>query len=127
MLRIVAVAAWCGLIFVASDQPNLRVSDDDLLDLVLRKSAHLAVFGVLAALVAGALAPRGVPARSKLVVAWLTTVAYAASDEWHQTFVPGRSGEPRDVMIDAVGATAGLLLFVAWRRSRSTPRQEHTS
>jgi VanZ family protein len=126
-LRFVAVAMWCGVIFAASNQPDLRVSDDDLVDLVLRKLAHLAVFGVLAALLAGALTPRGVPTRGMLLVAWLTTVAYAASDEWHQTFVPGRSGEPRDVMIDAVGAAAGLFLFAAWRRARSMPRQEHSS
>jgi VanZ family protein len=36
---------------------------------------------------------------------------YAASDEFHQLFVPGRSGEVKDVLIDSAGAVTGALLF----------------
>ncbi|UYJ41604.1 MAG: VanZ family protein [Lachnospiraceae bacterium] len=35
---------------------------------------------------------------------WMIAVLYACTDEYHQLFVPGRSGQLRDVMIDAVGA-----------------------
>jgi VanZ family protein len=50
-------------------------------------------------------------------------LAYAISDEFHQTFVPGRSGAPRDVAIDLIGITAGLLLL-SWNgrlRARVAP------
>lgn len=41
---------------------------------------------------------------------WLIAVCYAATDETHQLFVPGRSGQVRDVLIDSVGAAIGVLL-----------------
>ena len=41
---------------------------------------------------------------------WLWSVLYAATDEWHQTFVPGRAGQFQDVLIDACGALIGALL-----------------
>jgi len=48
-------------------------------------------------------------------------VAYALSDEYHQTFVPGRNGNLFDVMIDGVGACAAMLLhwWLARRRAES--------
>ena len=39
----------------------------------------------------------------------LCGIAYAASDEWHQTMVPGRSGSMEDVLIDAAGVVIGVL------------------
>jgi VanZ family protein len=121
--RVLAAIAWAGLIFAASSRPDLRVSDDDLLDLVLRKAAHLFVFGVLAVLVARVLRGEGLGSRATLGWAWLVTLGYAISDEWHQTFVEGRAGQASDVAIDMVGATVGLVvLHRAW--SMSTPRKE---
>lgn len=108
--------AWAGLIFAASSRPDLRVSEDDALDLVLRKLAHLVVFAVLAVLVARALRPDTPSAPATIALAWLVTVAYAISDEWHQSFVDGRVGHPSDVAIDAIGAATGLAALAAWRR-----------
>jgi VanZ family protein len=52
--------------------------------------------------------------------AWLIAVAYAASDEWHQSFVPSRGAAVGDVMIDAAGATAGLaLIWIIGRKRRN--------
>jgi VanZ family protein len=47
-------------------------------------------------------------------------VAYAGTDEFHQTFVEGRHGTPVDVAIDAVGVTAAWLLSRR-RRGRHVP------
>ena len=41
---------------------------------------------------------------------------FAASDEWHQSFVPGRSCDPKDWMADMIGTT---LAVVAWWRAGS--------
>jgi VanZ family protein len=43
-------------------------------------------------------------------MAFVVSVLYAASDEYHQTFVPGRNGTPVDVGVDAVGALVALLV-----------------
>ena len=51
------------------------------------------------------------PSRWTWALSWKFTVLYAASDEWHQSFVPGRHPQLTDVLIDACGAATGLLIF----------------
>jgi VanZ family protein len=48
--------------------------------------------------------------------AWSLTVLYAASDEFHQTFVPGRHGWYGDLVVDATGALLAALAL--WRVRR---------
>jgi VanZ family protein len=48
--------------------------------------------------------------------AWAT--AYAASDEFHQSFVPSRQGQITDLLFDATGAALGLLGLWLWGRWR---------
>ena len=52
--------------------------------------------------------------------AWLIGTAYAVTDEFHQAFVPGRSCELRDVVIDSCGVLTGVLaaLLAGWIRER---------
>lgn len=46
----------------------------------------------------------------------LTGALYAASDEFHQLFVPGRSGQISDVLLDSAGVCFGVLLgMLFWR------------
>jgi len=103
------VLAWAALIFVLSSIPDLGTGLGTW-DLVLRKVAHAVEFAVLGALLSRALAD----AR----VAFAAGVAYAVSDEVHQSFVPGRLGSPLDVLIDAAGVALGVLL---WRRYAVPP------
>jgi hypothetical protein len=78
--------------------------------------AHAPVFGLLAALVAVAAAPRPLPAswpdpgRRARLVALALVAAWAAVDEWHQSRVPGRSGSPFDWLTDLTGAASALWL-----------------
>jgi hypothetical protein len=55
-----------------------------------------------------------------IAVAFVFAVLFAASDEWHQTFVPGRDGCVRDVLIDTAGASIAAL-FLLRRRVRPLP------
>jgi VanZ family protein len=98
------VVLWAAVIFSLSAIPSLGTGLGTW-DLILRKCAHLTEYAVLAFLLARALG-REAPAL-------LLGVLYAASDEFHQSFVRGRHASPVDVAIDAVGLLVGLL---AWRR-----------
>jgi VanZ family protein len=100
-----------GVIFILSAQPTLPHHPDTVLDLILKKAAHMIEYGILAFLLWRALSRgRGALSRLALVTAFVVSVLYAASDEYHQTFVPGRNGTPVDVGIDAVGALAAVLV-----------------
>ncbi len=98
------VVLWAAVIFAFSSVPDLGTGLGTW-DLVLRKLAHAAEFAVLGALLLRALRAE----RPALALG----IAYAASDELHQHFVPGRLGSPYDVLIDGVGVALGVAL---WRR-----------
>ena len=119
--RIAPAFLWAVAIFVVSDQPDLPRAPLSLIDLLLKKIAHLTEYAIFALLVYRALGPtfpQGECVRS--VVAWTLAVVYAASDELHQSFVPGRTATPIDVGIDAIGALLGLGVWAAVRRRRAS-------
>lgn len=95
------VAVWAGLIFGLSSVPDLGTGLGGW-DLLLRKLAHAGEYAVLGFLLVRALG-RELPAL-------LLGVAYAASDELHQHFVPGRQAAVYDVAVDALGVLVGLYL-----------------
>lgn len=109
--RFAPPLALMGVIFLLSAQPDLN-SGLGALDTVLRKLAHMTEFGVLALLWWRALA-----SRSPLPGAGIA-LAYAISDEFHQSFVAGRHGAPTDVLIDAAGIAVAIFLFSRWAPSR---------
>ena len=82
----------------------------------VRKAAHMTEYAVLAILLPATLALYGVSGRTLIWLAPLLSVLYACTDEFHQTFVPDRSGSPVDVLIDSAGILAGSLLYQAVRR-----------
>jgi len=99
------------------------ISDEALGRVVvtIRKGAHVTEYAVLALLCWRA---RRKPVRGDARpwqwrdagFAFAFAVLFAASDEWHQSFVPSREGAVRDVLIDSAGA--GLGLFALWRLGR---------
>jgi len=118
VLRYVPALALMGLIFFLSAQSDLPAVSSDL-DIALRKAAHMTEFGLLWVLWLRALpGPRVQAALSALAI----TLAYAVSDEIHQSFVPGRHASPLDVAIDAAGAGIAAAMWVASAsRTRSAP------
>ena len=111
--------AWMALIYRFSDQPDLPQVGSTLLDLLIKKGLHALAYAILASLWWRAL--RSTSSGHPLRWAWLLACLYAASDEWHQTFVPGRSGQPSDVLIDALGALAAVLWLRGSRPGRKRP------
>ena len=114
--------AWAGAIFWVSSQPSPfpflpgeLFSHDKLL--------HAGAYALLAGLAAGALARLG-PVRAAVAAA-LLAAAYGGTDEWHQSFVPGRDSDAADLAADAAGALAGAgagLLFLRGRGARASIR-----
>jgi VanZ family protein len=99
--RWAPVVAWAGLIFGLSSISAFG-TDLGVLDAVLSKAAHLTEYAVLGFLI--------VWASRRESVAFGLGIAYAASDEIHQHFVPGRHGSALDVAIDTVGIAIGVYL-----------------
>ena len=119
LLRWLPAAAQAALIFVLSAQPDLRLADEPLLDFILHKAGHLAVYAILAALVAWALDLPGAARSRTWTLALVACLAYAATDELHQAFVPGRHATVVDIAIDMVGALLGLAAYALVRRDRA--------
>ncbi|MGA3057733.1 MAG: VanZ family protein [Candidatus Limnocylindrales bacterium] len=112
--------AWAGVIFALSATPNLRVAESEVVDLIVRKAGHMAEFGTLALLAWRAFAYSRL--RGAVVLSLALTAAYAGSDEFHQSFIAGRTASPVDVGIDSAGALIALLALVAWLRFRARGR-----
>jgi VanZ family protein len=97
-------------IFYLSSIPDVPVTE------ALAISGHSIGYFALAVLVVRALAG-GLPRRIGIriaVVALLISVAYGVSDEFHQSFVPGRQASADDLLTDAIGALAGTIACWAW-------------
>ena len=110
-----------GVIFLLSAQPKLS-SGLGLVDLVGRKLVHVGEYALLCALWWRALRTVAAPGWA-LATATAIAIAYAVTDELHQSFVPTRDGAVLDVAIDSVGAVlaAALLWRHAVRRRASAP------
>lgn len=129
----ILTVGWMGLIFYLSHQPASVSSelsgsfvdvvvpiisllplaiDSEVIHFYLRKSAHFIAYFTLGFLVLHTIRLfNGMRVRSG-VLALLIAVLYAISDEVHQLFIPGRSGEVGDVVIDSAGSFTGICIYV---------------
>jgi len=82
------------------------------------KLLHTVEYAGLAVLLARAFVREGVALRHVLVFAVLGASLYGASDEVHQSFVPGRDSTPRDWAADTVGGAIGAAAFALVERRR---------
>lgn len=78
---------------------------------LVRKAAHIIEYTILSLCMAWPLWIRKLRGRRFMMLNFLTCLAYAASDEFHQLYVEGRSGNLRDIGIDAIGCLLGTLIF----------------
>jgi VanZ family protein len=115
----IPLIAWMGLIFFLSAQPDFPRPGVDWLGELIGIGVHTLLFGALAILWARLLAGR----RHPLLLAFLLTMVYALSDEFHQSFVPGRHADPLDLVWDGLGAVLALWAW-AWLQSRSARAPE---
>lgn len=109
------ISAVAGLLNRNFDEMTLSEQTDYIqsFQFIVRKAAHFSVYALLSFfLSSGFLTFYNLKKQWRLLFAYLIAVLYAVSDEIHQFFVPGRSCELRDVIIDSCGALLGLGIVV---------------
>ncbi len=99
------VIIWAGLIFYLSSVPDLKTSLETFWDTILRKIAHMVEYGIFFLLLARAM-------KKPLIWPVILSILYAISDEFHQSFVPGRNMALLDVYFDSVGVLLGYLVHL---------------
>ena len=103
-----------GAIYLLSDQPKTGIPSFGVWDALVKKGAHFLAYAVLSVL-AWRLFREG---QRPYLWAFLLTVLYAISDEYHQSYIPGRNGTLIDVLIDSLGGVTALFsLRKNWLRS----------
>lgn len=102
-----------AIIFGLSSVPSYQMPAFGLADFLIKKGGHALGYGLLAAFNWHGLN------RKRPWLAWLMAVAYAALDEVHQSFVPGRNASFVDVLVfDNLGALAALWICRRLERKR---------
>lgn len=91
-------------------------------DYVVDYTAHAVQFAVLMTTICWAADAWGLPERKHLLLAGGLAALYAASDEVHQMFVPGRCATFPDWLADVAGIMAAGLVLSVWVRRRSRSR-----
>lgn len=139
-VRFVPAVLWMGMIYIFSDQPADLSTEESFglatqiveiyagfsggmegpeqlewslaIEPILRKAAHMSEYALLAVLLYPAFKRLHISYRRAALFSLLICVLYSCTDEWHQTFVFGRSGSIRDVIIDTLGAAAALSVIL---------------
>jgi len=131
-----ALVIWLIVIFMFSNQvavqssqlsggvvdaikPYLPAIPEGLLTFLTRKSAHIGLYFVLSLLTYSIAIEYKLRARAQVMYSWLFVISCASLDELNQLFSPGRSGEPRDVLIDAVAGLVGIMVYYAFIRDNT--------
>ena len=78
---------------------------------LVRKGAHFSIYFLLGFLIINLLVEYREESWKTLFFAFVLSFFYACSDEFHQLFVPGRSGNIIDVWIDSIGSYVGVLFY----------------
>jgi len=101
-------------------QPDMSAETIAQLQFFVRKGAHVTEYAILAMLFWRGL-HRGTNVQMKMSnlagAVWFVCALFAASDEFHQSFVRSRTSSPIDVMIDICGAIVGLMICFVFARS----------
>lgn len=143
-------AVWIGIItFESTDYMSAQNTGSMLYDLLtrlfgainlydfqywhhyLRKTGHVVGYAMLGLLLLrgfrATFANRGVWVGRAAVFAWLGTAFVATMDEWHQSFIPSRTGVFSDVILDSTaGLVALTLAYIALRKSQPVPINTET-
>ena len=113
---------WMGLVFFLSSFHKIQVTEVGWANFITRKLAHFSEYAVLYFLFY-----RGFKNTAKfslkkvLFLSFILTILYALSDEYHQTWISGRTGKFFDIGVDCAGAFLGLIF--SWRLVNLLPEK----
>lgn len=116
LFRWAAVVAWMAVIFFLSSRSRLPLLPLGWAEALQDVAGHFVAFAVLAGLLAWAFTGSG--AAHPLWWSFALALLYALSDEFHQSFVPGRHPDIMDILTDAAGAACMLGFLRFLRRHR---------
>jgi hypothetical protein len=108
LTRYYKVIAWCLLIFTLSSIPTLPKVGFIWWDFLLKKAAHMLEYALLFFL-----SYRAIDKKGNWKTPFLFALAFALSDEYHQSFVPGRTARFLDIGFDSLG------MLIAYLRLRN--------
>jgi VanZ family protein len=112
LYRVLTVG-WMMLIFFLSSRSSLPAlslfSGMDLL-------AHAMFYGVLCVLLARSLVPQRVTTWKRVMLLTFLVIVYGITDEYHQSFVPGRDADGWDILADGLGGFLAASMFFWWDR-----------
>jgi len=107
-----AILMMC-IIFTFSSMPSTELPHFGAFDFSVKKLGHALGYGLLAVSYL-----RGMDGKRPWL-AWLIAVLYAVTDEFHQSFTPGRTPSPVDVLLfDNLGALTGLWIYSIFQKRR---------
>ncbi len=86
-----------------------KIDNPLLLSLIIRKSAHFFEYLILGILVYNLI--KNYKINNHLILSIIICFLYASSDEFHQLFVPGRSCQILDILIDTIGSFTGIIIL----------------
>jgi len=115
------VILWSLVIFWFSSRTFPVSSEMYWKDFMVKKTAHLIEYAVLSILYFRAFKESGLERKNAAIVAIILCFVYGASDEIHQSFIPGREPRVRDTLIDAFGA--GLAMLGIWKLLPTAPKK----
>lgn len=102
---------WGSFIYYLSDQPSLKSSFDPIYDIILRKIWHVIEFGILAFLISRMLGLYKISGWKFWLIVLFISFVYAVYDEVHQSFIQGRYGTIRDMLVDFNGGFLGAIMW----------------
>lgn len=91
--------------------PELNINSESF-HTFIRKNAHFFAYFLLGTLCLNAWRSSGYRGAKQLTLGFGSSVLFAVTDEFHQLFIDGRSGEFRDVLIDSAGVGLSVVLYV---------------
>lgn len=109
--QVATTSSGLSSVFVEPIRPYASGFTEDIITTLVRKSAHIFMYFILGILTFNVLHGYSLSQKRVVVYSVLFALLYAITDEIHQMFVTGRSGEMRDVLIDTIGASFGIALY----------------
>jgi VanZ family protein len=116
-LRFIPAAVVMAIIFALSSRRTLPKTPGLTPELV-SIAGHFTVYAALAASLWWGLGSFALPPGRRLALAFGGALLYGLSDEWHQSFIPGRDPAVFDILVDSIGAVCGLAVAQLLLRDR---------